>query len=314
MSLLTTVVPCRHDEATKNALNQVTPMKKILIQFDSDTVPSTFDRIVAVDAGVDELFSYGGISPDNVTSLVHGAIFTRGPADLKNTAIFVGGSNVSDGETLMRTIGSTFFGPMKVSVMMDSNGCNTTAAAAVVAAKKHLNHDDTSALVLGGTGPVGQRVAQLLATEGSDVTLVSRSEDRASATCDAIRARTDAGTLTPAGAATADEFQSLCSGKQLVVAAGAAGVCFLPEGSLAALDGLSVAIDLNAVPPVGITDIGVTDKAAEKHGVICYGAIGVGGTKMKVHRKAVASLFDANERVLDTQQIYALALQVAGLV
>lgn len=289
-------------------------MKKILFQFDTDLAPSSFDRVVAVDAGVDELFSYGGISPDNVTGLVHGAIFTRGPADLKNTAIFVGGSNVTDGETLMAKIGRTFFGPMKVSVMMDSNGCNTTAAAAVVAAKKHLTLAETSALVLGGTGPVGQRVAQLLAAEGSAVTLVSRSEDRAATACDAIREKTDSGTLTPAGASTAEEFQSLCSGKQLVVAAGAAGVCFLPEGTLEAMNGLSVAIDLNAVPPTGISDIGVTDKAAEKHGTICYGAIGIGGTKMKVHRKAVASLFEANDRLLDTEQIYVLALQVAGLV
>ena len=29
--------------------------------------------------------------------LVHGAIFTRGPKDLKSTAIFVGGSDVSAG-------------------------------------------------------------------------------------------------------------------------------------------------------------------------------------------------------------------------
>ncbi len=288
-------------------------MKKILIQFDTDLAPSTFDRVVAVDAGVDELFSYGGISPDNITGLVHGAIFTRGPADLKNTAIFVGGSNVTEGEALISRIGSTFFGPMRVSVMMDSNGCNTTAAAAVVAAKKHLQLGDTSAIVLGGTGPVGQRVAQLLAAEGSAVTLVSRSQDRAAAACDAIREKTDTGTLTPVGAATAEEFQSLSAGQQLVVAAGAAGVCFLPEGSLEATDGLSVAIDLNAVPPTGISDISVTDMGTEKHGMICYGAIGVGGTKMKVHRKAVASLFEANDRVLDTEQIYALALEVAGL-
>ncbi|MCA9093493.1 MAG: bifunctional NADP-dependent methylenetetrahydromethanopterin dehydrogenase/methylenetetrahydrofolate dehydrogenase, partial [Planctomycetaceae bacterium] len=62
-------------------------MKKILIQLDTDVFPSSFDRVVAVDAGVDELFSYGGITPENVVGLVHGAMFTRGPADLKNTAI-----------------------------------------------------------------------------------------------------------------------------------------------------------------------------------------------------------------------------------
>ena len=41
-----------------------------------------------------------------------------------------------------------------------------------------------------------------------------------------------------------------------LVAAGAAGVCFLPEGSLAALDGLSVAIDLGlatAIPSLAVT-------------------------------------------------------------
>ena len=154
-------------------------MKKILIQLDTDSHASTFDRVVAVDAGVDELFSYGDVTPQNVTGLVHGAMFTRGPADLKHTAIFVGGGNVADGESLLNQVKKTFFGPMRVSVMMDSNGCNTTAAAAVVAAKQHLDLANTPALVLGGTGPVGQRVAQLLALEGSDVTLVSRSTERA---------------------------------------------------------------------------------------------------------------------------------------
>ncbi|MEZ6048845.1 MAG: methylene-tetrahydromethanopterin dehydrogenase N-terminal domain-containing protein [Planctomycetaceae bacterium] len=66
-------------------------MKKILIQLDTDPRPSSFDRVVAVDADVDELFSYGGITPENVVPLIHGAIFTRGPQDLNNTALFLGG-------------------------------------------------------------------------------------------------------------------------------------------------------------------------------------------------------------------------------
>lgn len=288
-------------------------MKKILIQFDTDSHPSTFDRVVAVDSGVDELFSYGDVNPDNVTGLVHGAMFTRGPANLPNTAIFVGGSDVTAGEALTKKVKSTFFGPMRVSVMMDANGCNTTAAAAVVAAKKHLTLAGTSAVVLGGTGPVGQRVAQLLAAEGSEVTLVSRSKDRAEEALAAIREKTDAGSLIAAGASSEDELISVCQGKQLIIAAGAAGVCFLSEGAIAALTDLAVAIDLNAVPPNGIADIGAMDKGQETNGTICYGALGVGGTKMKVHKQAVASLFESNDRVLDTAEIYELALQVAGL-
>lgn len=288
-------------------------MKKILIQFDTDSLPSTFDRVVAVDSGVEQLFSYGDVTPENVAGLVHGAMFTRGPADLKNTAIFVGGSNVSDAESLMQQVQQTFFGPMRVSVMLDANGCNTTAAAAVVAAKKHLNLANSSSLVLGGTGPVGQRVAQLLAGEGSDVTLVSRSADRAESACDAIRQKLGSATLKSVGASSADEFVALSEGKQLVVAAGAAGVCFLPEGVLKKLSGLSVAIDLNAVPPTGIAEIGVADKAKDVSGTVCYGALGVGGTKMKVHKQAVASLFESNDQIFDTEKIYSLALQVAGL-
>jgi len=105
-------------------------MRRILIHFDTDAVPSVFDRVVAIDAGVDELFSYGGITPENVESLVHGAIFTRGPADLNLTAIFVGGSNVPAGEAILDVIKKTFFGPFRVSVLFDGNGANTTAAAA----------------------------------------------------------------------------------------------------------------------------------------------------------------------------------------
>ncbi len=97
-------------------------MKKILVQLDTDHNPSVFDRVVAVDAGVDELFSYGGVNAENVVGLVHGAMFTRSPQDLKNTAIFIGGSDVTAGEHLLAKVQATFFGPIRVSVLLDSNG------------------------------------------------------------------------------------------------------------------------------------------------------------------------------------------------
>jgi hypothetical protein len=288
-------------------------MKSILIQFDTDALPSVFDRVVAVDSDVEHLFSYGGVTPDNVTGLVHGSIFTRGPADLKNTAIFVGGSDVAAGELLFKKVQKTFFGPMRVSVMMDSNGCNTTAAAAIASARKHLSLADASAIVLGATGPVGLRAAELLALENSRVTLVSRTLDRAEAACESVRSRVSTARLTPAAASTAEEFEKLAANQQIVIAAGAAGVCFLSEGALARLDEVKLAIDLNAVPPAGLADVGVMDKAVEKHGTICYGALGVGGLKMKVHKRAVASLFETNSAVLETRALYELALKVAGI-
>lgn len=285
-------------------------MKTILIQFDTDTLPSTFDRVVAVDAGVDELFSYGGVSPTNVESLVHGAMFTRGVPDLKHTAIFIGGSQVADGEALLQRVKKIFFGPMRVSVMMDSNGSNTTAAAAVLAARKHLSLKGAEALVLAGTGPVGQRASQLLAKEGANVRVASRSLDRARQTCEAIAAAVPGAKVTPAESTSEAGLAKACDGVAVVIAAGAAGVELLSESRLKTMSALKVAIDLNAVPPSGIAGIGVMDKAVEKNGVICYGAIGVGGTKMKIHKAAIKSLFTSNDKVLDTEAIYAIGCEL----
>ncbi len=288
-------------------------MKTILAQFDTDILPSSFDRVVAVDSAVDEIFSCGSVTPENVTGLVHGLIFTRGPADLKNSAIFIGGSDVAAGDTLLSKVSKTFFGPMRVSVMMDSNGCNTTAAAAIASARKHLNLAGCKAIVLGATGPVGLRAAELLALEKAEVTLVSRTLDRAEAACHSIRAKVADARVIAANASQPAEFESLCQNSAIIVAAGATGVCFLEAGALGKISGLKLAIDLNAVPPVGIANISVMDKAVEKSGVICYGALGVGGLKMKVHKKAIATLFESNDRVFETRAIYELALQVAGV-
>src|SRR2546423_1463003 len=104
-------------------------MRKLLLQLDTSPHPSAFDRIVALDAGADEVLSYGAVAEDAVRDLVHGAVFTRGPKDLHNTAIFIGGADMAAGERLLAAARKAFFGPMRVSVMLDSNGSNTTAGA-----------------------------------------------------------------------------------------------------------------------------------------------------------------------------------------
>lgn len=285
-------------------------MKKILIQLDSSQHASTFDRVVAIDAGVDELMSYHEVTPVNVEALVHGAMFTRGPEDLKNTALFIGGSDTHSGENLLRKVQETFFGPVRVSVMMDSNGCNTTAAAAVLAAGKHLDFSETKALVLGGTGPVGLRAAQLLARRGAEVVLASRSEERAQAACDAITGLVEDARVQPLSLKDHKQLEAVNQETSLIIAAGAAGVKLLPAACWKPLKNLKVVIDLNAVPPAGIEDVDVMDKATERDGKICYGAIGVGGTKMKIHKAAIRKLFEANDLILDTEEIYQIGVEL----
>ena len=78
------------------------------------------------------------------------------------------------------------------------------------------------------------------------------------------------------------------------------------------MSSLQVAIDLNAVPPAGLEGIEAADKAAEHNGAVCYGAIGVGGTKMKIHKAALNKLFEANDLVLDTGKIYDIGREVVA--
>ncbi|MBA4063218.1 MAG: bifunctional NADP-dependent methylenetetrahydromethanopterin dehydrogenase/methylenetetrahydrofolate dehydrogenase [Isosphaera sp.] len=281
----------------------------ILVQLDTDPLPSVFDRVVAVDSGVGHLFGYGGVTPGNVTPLVHGCIFTRGPKDLHRTAIFVGGSDVAAGEAVVAAVRAAL-NPFTVSVLLDSNGANTTAAAAVRAASRHLDLASAASLVLGATGPVGQRVVRLLAAHGGHVRVGSRDRAKAEVVCAAVRARVPGAKLEAVGVASAADGPAALAGRTLVVAAGAAGAVLLPKKIRDTAKGLKVAIDLNGVPPAGIEGVELFDAGADRDGTICYGAIGVGNTKMKVHRAAVAKLFTASNLVLDAEEVYALAREM----
>lgn len=290
-----------------------TPKPSILIQLDSDPQPSVFDGVVAVDSGVEHLFRHGSVQPDAVRDLVYGALFTRGPADLQRTAIFVGGSNVAVGEAILKEVTKTFFANFRVSVLFDANGCNTTAAAAVLAALEGaggvLNGVPTA--VLGGTGPVGQRVARLLGRLGARVALGSRQLDRAQATVEML-GQVNGGRFTPFSTSDEDSLANGLAGVQIVVAAGAAGVTLLPEQVRRSLPDLKVAIDLNAVPPLGIEGISATDKGVDRGGVRAWGALGVGGTKMKIHKRALQELFTANDIMLDAEEILELGRTTLG--
>jgi hypothetical protein len=285
-------------------------ISKILLCLDTDPQPSVFDGVVAVDAGVDQLFRHGAVTPDAVRDLVYGAMFTRGPADLKNTAVFIGGSDVAAGEKLLAKARECFFGPMRVSLMLDSNGANTTAAAAVLSVRKHVPLAGAVVTVLAATGSVGQRVVRLLAREGAFVRVASRRMDRAQQVCDTVGETTVGDQLTAFETRDEDALRTAVADAAVVVATGAPGIELLPVAIRRQCKELKVAIDLNAVPPTGIGGIQPQEKAADKDGQICYGAIGVGGLKMKLHKAAIRRLFESNDLVLDAEEIYALGGEI----
>src|SRR5260370_15757930 len=123
--------------------------------------------------------SYGGVSEADVRDLIYGCIFTRGPKDLKNTAVFIGGSEMAAGEGLLATAQKTVFKPFTVSLMLDSNGSNTTAVAAV--AKMRQAAGDVRGqrvVIVAGTGPVGIRAAGLFAKAGARGGIQSRPRQK----------------------------------------------------------------------------------------------------------------------------------------
>ena len=81
------------------------------------------------------------------------------------------------------------------------------------------------------------------------------------------------------------------------------GVRLVPRDAWAGRAGLRAAADLNAVPPLSIEGIEVTDDGAERDGVTVFGALGVGGLKMKIHKACIARLFERNDLVLDVETI-----------
>jgi hypothetical protein len=285
-------------------------MRKLLLQLDSSRLPSVFDQVVAYDAGADVVLSYGGVTEGDVRDLIHGCIFTRGPKDLHNTAVWIGGTNMSAGEQLLAMAQDALFAPFSVSIMLDSNGSNTTAVAAVVKIEETLGDlEGKRILILAGTGPVGQRAAGLLAKDGAVVTITSRKPEQGEKARQFINARfnvqVEAVTLNQPS-----QLPALLQDVDVLLNSGPAGVQMVPRGAWINVKTLRVAVDLNAVPPLGIEGIEVGDAGAKRNGVVVFGAFGIGNFKTKLHKACVERLFTRNDLVLDAETIAEVAREL----
>jgi hypothetical protein len=285
--------------------------KKLLYQFDTDAHPSVFDNVVGYDGGADHISAYGGVNSANVGSLVEGAIFTRPPKDKKNTAIFIGGSNMAQGEALLAAARAKFFGKFRVSVMFDCNGSNTTAAAAVAWLAHGRSLHGKSAVVLAGSGPVGQRAAVLLAREGAQVAITGRKLNVVQAACDAIHSRFGV-KVRALEAPTRLERSAALQSAHIALATGAAGITLLEAKDWQENASLELIADANASPPAGIEGVGLSDRGNVSHGKILFGALGFGALKLALHRACVARLFEQNDLLLDAEEIYGIAKGMVG--
>jgi methylenetetrahydrofolate/methylenetetrahydromethanopterin dehydrogenase (NADP+) len=281
-------------------------MKKLLYQFDTDALPSVFDNVVGFDGGADHVSAYGRVNSGNVGALIEGAIFTRSPKDKKNTAIFVGGADMLEGQAVLTAIRSKFFAKFRVSVMFDCNGSNTTAAAAVASLAHGRALRGKRAVVLAGSGPVGQRAAALLAQEGAAVAITGRKRAVVQAACDSIKSRFGI-TVEAIEAPTQADRAVALDGAHIVLATGASGVTLLEAKAWQENATLALIADANAAPPAGIEGVGLSDRGASSHGKIVFGPLGFGALKLALHRACIARLFEQNDLVLDAEEIYSIA-------
>src|SRR5450631_831654 len=286
-------------------------MKKLLYQFDTDPLPAVFDNVVGYDGGADHISAYGGVGAGNVGGLVEGAIFTRSPKDKKNTAIFIGGGNMAEGQALLAAVQKKFFGKFRVSVMFDCNGSNTTAAAAVAWLAHGRSLQGKRAVVLGGTGPVGQRAAAMLAREGASVSITGRKIEVVQAVCDAIKSRFGS-EVRAVAAPTNLERGATVGGAHIVLATGAAGITLLEVKQWQDSATIELVADANASPPAGIEGVAMGDRGTQSHGKILFGALGFGALKLALHRACIARLFEQNDLLLDAEEIYAIAKGMVG--
>jgi methylenetetrahydrofolate/methylenetetrahydromethanopterin dehydrogenase (NADP+) len=285
-------------------------MKKILIQLDTDHHASAFDAIAAYDADVDVVIGYGDITAENLTDVVQGAIFPRGPDGLANTAFWVGGSKVRDGEAVFKAAQKLFFKPFNPSIMLDSDGSNTTAAAAVARVRSAVDLKGTKAAVI-GVGPVGLRTAELLRREDAEVTAFTFPPDAMKGghrRAAGIPVAQEAGfeVIEPG---SSDELDGALADHTVIFAAGPAGTQILRRSGWMQ-EGVRVVVDYSAAEPVGVEGLDRGDSLEEEDGVLKLGALAVGGPKMKLQKACIQRMFETKGTVMDLEGVYDVALEV----
>jgi methylenetetrahydrofolate/methylenetetrahydromethanopterin dehydrogenase (NADP+) len=288
-------------------------VKKVLLQLDTEEHPSPFDAIVAHDADVDVLLSHGNVKREDARALAQDAFFTRGPDDLKNTAIWVGGKHVATGEEIFAEVQKAFFGPFKVSVMLDSNGCNTTAATTIARIAKSYDLQGKRAVVL-GLGSVGLRSAILLQKEGCEVVVAPLppdlfDDDRPYRRPRGLDAAEELG-LDPREPNDRSELEATLEDAQVVLSAGPAGVEVLRNDFWSKHPSLELLADYNAADPLGLEGTKANDDLADYDGKLVLGALAIGGPKMKVHKTCIRRMFESNDKVFDTDTVYEVAKEL----
>ena len=112
--------------------------RAVIHMIDPMPYASPFDINMAVDAGFDVVIPYSHVTLEQIHGLVQDAIFSREPAGIKKTGIFIGGRDFELAMKMLDATKSAMVPPFEVSVLADPSGAFTTAAALVACVEKQL--------------------------------------------------------------------------------------------------------------------------------------------------------------------------------
>ena len=283
--------------------------RTIIHMFDPMPHTSPFDINMAADAGFDVVVPYNNVELDRVHRLVQDAIFSRGPAGVKRTAIFIGGRDIGLAMAMLAAARKAMVPPFQVSVLADPSGAFTTAAALVACVERELNAkhdaklDGCRAVVFGGTGPVGIATGVIASLNGAQTTLVDHlSSDNALAVANEYNQLCGCSVRGTYASSDADKA-FLLSNIDVVFCTAKAGIEVLNAAVLAHARQLKVAGDVNAVLPLGIEGIKFKDFGAPlkyatvSKGAVGIGALAVGDVKYNLQQALLRAMLEAEQPV-----------------
>ncbi|MDD5322861.1 MAG: methylenetetrahydromethanopterin dehydrogenase [Methylococcales bacterium] len=297
--------------------------RSILHMLDPTPHNSPFDVNMAMDAGFDVLMPYSNVKLDSVYGLTQDAIFSRGPAGVKRTGIFIGGRDLALAMDMLNTCQQAMVPPFEVSVFADPSGAFTTAAALVACVEKQLKTihgkelKGCNALVFGGTGPVGIATGVIASLAGASTALVDHlSIDTASDIAQAYNRRFGCA-LNGACAKSETDKAQLIANADIIFCTAKAGVQVLNATILKAAKKLKVAGDVNAVPPLGIEGIKRNDSGAplihavNAQGAVGVGALAVGNVKYQLQNEILRSMLETDKPLyLDFREAFTKARDI----
>ena len=296
-----------------NLLHMFNPTKNV----------SPFDVNMAYEAQFDGVIPYSEVTLEDIHALTQDTIFSRGPAGVKRTGIFIGGREFGLALDMLSRAQVAMVPPFEVSVFADPSGAITTAAAAIACIEKALKKQKDTDLngkklyIFGGTGPVGVCAGILADHCGAEVYLAShRGAEVGTKVAEEYNGRFKVN-MKGADSGSAESIEQILQGAHIVIGAAKAGIRILSQEQLEKAEALEVAADINAVPPLGVEGVETNDmgKVLEftPGAALGIGALAIGDVKYKVHKTMFEMMIQSDTALyLDHEESFKVAREICS--